>query len=81
MDNNNVKLFKKLDNNGKLIFVDVLPSIVTNTFIFYETISEQKKTLNVKYVFYTLNIFTPFQPNPCTQSLSSNINIDEIGSN
>ena len=35
-----MKLFLTLDNNGKLIFVDVLPSIVTDTFIFYVTIRE-----------------------------------------
>ena len=35
-----MKLFLTLDNNGKRIYVDVLSSIVTNTFIFYETISE-----------------------------------------
>ena len=35
-----MKLFVTLDTNGKHSFVDILPSIVTNTFIFYETFSE-----------------------------------------
>ena len=35
-----MKLFVTLDTNGKHNFVDVLPSIVTNTFISYEKFSE-----------------------------------------
>ena len=38
MDKNDIKLFETFSN-----FVDVLPSIVTNTFIFYETFIEQKR--------------------------------------
>ena len=47
MDTNDMKLLVTLDTNGKHDFVDVLPSIVTNTFIFYETFTEQIKALNV----------------------------------
>ena len=50
-----MKLFETLDNNGKRNFVDVLPSIVTNTFKFYETFSVQNKTFKVKYVLYTVS--------------------------
>ena len=50
-----MKLFVTLDTNGKHNFLDVLPSIVTNTFVFYYTFSEQKKTLNVKYALYTIS--------------------------
>ena len=39
MDKNDKKLFLTLDTNRKRNFVDVLPSIVTNTFIFYDTFS------------------------------------------
>ena len=35
-----MKLFVTLDANGKHNFVNVLPSIVTDTFIFYETFSD-----------------------------------------
>ena len=40
MDKNDITLIVTLDINGKHNYVDVLPSIVTNTFIFYETFSE-----------------------------------------
>ena len=43
-----MKLFITLDTNGNHNFVDVLPSIVTNTFIFNETFSEQNKTVSFK---------------------------------
>ena len=49
-----MKLLETLDTNGKLNIVDVLPSIITNTRIFYETFSEQKETFNVKYVLYAI---------------------------
>ena len=35
-----MKQFVTLDTKGKLNFVDVLPSIVTHTFIFYKTFSQ-----------------------------------------
>ena len=41
MDKIDMKLFVTCDTNGKHNFVNILPSIVTNTF--YETFSEQKK--------------------------------------
>jgi len=37
-----MKLYVTLDTNGKHNFVDVLPSIVTNTLIFYKTFSQYK---------------------------------------
>ena len=48
-----MKLFITLDTNGNHNFVDVLPSIVTNTFIFYETFSENKK-LNTFLVYNSI---------------------------
>ena len=53
MHKNGMKLFITLDTNGNHNFVDVLPSIVTNTFIFYETFSENKK-LNTFLVYNSI---------------------------
>ena len=48
MGKNDIKLFVTIDTNRKRNFVYVLPSIVTNTFIFNETFSEQNKTVSFK---------------------------------
>ena len=55
MGKNDIKLFVTIDTNRKRNFVNVLPSIVTNPLMYYETLNEQNKTFNIKCVLGTIS--------------------------